>query len=47
VLYFHVIDLESPFSAQICSDYTALQQYGNGKAAIAVEKQSDSVPPWT
>jgi hypothetical protein len=40
-------NLESPFSAEIHSDYTALQQYGNGKAGIPVERQSDSVPPWT
>jgi len=42
-----LLKLESPFSAEIHSDYTALQQYGNGKAGIPVERQSDSVPPWT
>jgi hypothetical protein len=27
---------EYPFSAQVCCDYSALQQYGNGKAETPV-----------
>jgi hypothetical protein len=29
--------LESPFSALVRTNYTALQQYGKGKVAIPVE----------
>src|ERR1039458_5964770 len=45
--WYILVKLESPFSALIRLDCTALQQYGKGRAGIAVEKQSDSVPPWT
>jgi hypothetical protein len=41
------INLESPFSAPIRLNCTAPDGYCKTIAAIAVEKQSDSVPPWT
>jgi hypothetical protein len=39
--------LESPFSVLIRLNCTAPDGYCKTNAAIAVERQSDSVPPWT
>jgi hypothetical protein len=41
------LHLESPFSDAIRRDCTAPDGYRKTNAAIPVEKQSDSVPPWT
>jgi hypothetical protein len=44
---YPALKLESPFSAPIRWNCTAPDGYCKTNAAIAVEKQSDSVPPWT
>jgi hypothetical protein len=39
--------MESPFSAPVRPDYSALQRYGKTNAAIPVAKQSESALSWT
>ena len=47
VIWRNTVNLYSPLSALMCSDYTAHQRYGKTNAAIAVDKQSDFMPPRT